>query len=115
MTVRNDKEVGSLMDKKNKIELSDKDIIHLAKLANLNIKKIPIADFLSSISTILSYVSKIQKLNTKNTEETSQVTGMENVFRDDAVDYDRMLSQEEALSNAKKRHTGYFVIDAVFD
>ncbi|MBI5620037.1 Asp-tRNA(Asn)/Glu-tRNA(Gln) amidotransferase GatCAB subunit C, partial [Candidatus Gottesmanbacteria bacterium] len=58
---------------------------------------------------------KIQTLDTSNVPETSQVTGSENVFRDDEVDAGRILTQEEALSNAKRTHNGFFVVKSVFE
>ena len=91
------------------------DIKHLAKLANLKLSDSQLKNLLPSVATFLKYVSKIKSLDTKNVEETSQVTGQENIFREDVIDKNRMLTQQEALSNAKKTHNGYFVVNAIFD
>ena len=58
---------------------------------------------------------KIQAIKTDNTEETHQVTNVVNVLREDKVDKNRMLSQEEALANAKETHDGYFLVEAILD
>jgi Asp-tRNA(Asn)/Glu-tRNA(Gln) amidotransferase C subunit len=38
-----------------------------------------------------------------------------NVLREDVVEEKRMFTQEEALSNAKKTHQGFFVVDQLID
>lgn len=100
---------------RSKTSLSLKDIKHLAQLANLDLSDKELKSLSPQFSSILDLVSKIKKLNTTNIAETSQVTGQENVFREDEVDSERILTQEEALSNAKNKHNGYFVVDAIFD
>lgn len=95
--------------------LTIEDVKHIAKLANLNLTDEQIEKLTPQFSSVLELVSKIKELNTEGIEETSQVTGLENVFRDDAVDEKRMLTQDEALSSAKKKHNGYFVVDAIFE
>jgi Asp-tRNA(Asn)/Glu-tRNA(Gln) amidotransferase C subunit len=56
-------------------------------------------------------MSKIKSLRTESISETSQMTGLENVFREDVVEEERMFSQKEALSNAKRTYKGFFVIN----
>ncbi|MBI3559237.1 Asp-tRNA(Asn)/Glu-tRNA(Gln) amidotransferase subunit GatC [Candidatus Gottesmanbacteria bacterium] len=63
----------------------------------------------------MEIVSKLQKIETKNVVPTSQVTGLTNVFREDVIETDRILTQSEALSNAKKTHNGYFVVPKILE
>lgn len=98
-----------------KPKIDSKIVKHIAKLANLKLTDEQIEKLTPQFTSVLDLVSKIQELNTEGVEETSQVTGLENVFREDVVDEKRMLTQESALSNAKKRHKGYFVVDAIFE
>lgn len=92
------------------------DIVQkVAKLANLSLTPQQEQKFSKQLSGVIDYVSKISRLDTADVPETSQVTGMENVFREDVVEEKRMLTQEEALSNAKKKHNGYFVVPAIFE
>jgi len=91
------------------------DIAHIAKLANLPITEKQTEALTSQVGVTVEYVSKLQSLPTDGVEETSQVTGLENVFREDAIDTTRMFTQEEALANAKRTHNGYFVVDAVLE
>lgn len=80
----------------------------LATLANL-------PDSSVDIEPILELVSKLKSISTDNVEPTSQVTGQTNVFRDDIIESDRILTQEEALSNAKNKKNGYFVVPKIFE
>ncbi|OGG04472.1 hypothetical protein A2W14_06765, partial [Candidatus Gottesmanbacteria bacterium RBG_16_37_8] len=76
---------------------------HIAKLANLKLSEDQLKKIVPAVSVFLDYVSKIKSLDTEDVKETSQVTRQENVFREDVVDETRMLTQEEALSNTKKK------------
>ncbi len=95
--------------------LTPQDVQHIAKLANLIISDDQYALFASQLTAILAFVSKLQKVPTKGVEATAQVTGLVNVYREDVVDESRMLTQAQALSNAKKTHNGYFVVPAVLE
>lgn len=101
------------MSKKTK--LTTDDIKHVAKLANLPLSNEELQKFLPQLLAILDFVSKLQEIDTSKIAPTSQVTGLENVFREDEVDATRMLSQEEALSNAPATHNGYFKVPSVFN
>lgn len=87
----------------------------VAKLAKLTITAAQEEKFSTQLTSVIGYVSKIQSLDTVNVPETSQVTGSKNVFREDVVENSRMLTQEEALSNAKNTHDGFFVVPAIFE
>ena len=89
------------------------DIQHIAKLANLFINKNQQDLFTSQLTAILAFVSKLQEISTENVEPTAQVTGLVNVYREDVIDESRMLSQKDALRNAKATQNGFFVVPAV--
>jgi len=87
------------------------DVAYIAKLANLPIKEEEKEKFQKQLSEILSYVEKLKEVDTKNIEPTSQVTGLENVTREDEAK--PSLSQDEVLSNSKSTHNGMFKVAAV--
>ncbi|KKU90013.1 MAG: Aspartyl/glutamyl-tRNA(Asn/Gln) amidotransferase subunit C [Microgenomates group bacterium GW2011_GWA1_48_10] len=95
--------------------LSTDEVKHVAKLANLSFDSEDLQKYLPQLSAILDFVGKLQEIDTKNIPATSQVTGLENIFREDEVDATRMLSQEDALSNAKETHNGFFKVPAIFE
>lgn len=88
---------------------------HVAKLANLPLTEEEKAGLVKQLCSILDLVSQLQKVATENIPPTSQVTGLVNVFRNDEIDESRIFSQEEALSNAKRKHNGFFVVPAIFE
>lgn len=89
------------------------NVAHVAKLANLVLKPDETKKFEKQLSEILSYVEKLKEVDTKNVEATSQVTGLENVIREDETS--PCLTQEEALSNSKSQHNGLFKVKAILD
>lgn len=89
------------------------DVSHIAKLANLPISKEEKEKFEKQLSETLSYIDKLNEINTKNVEPTSQVTGLENVTREDQPS--PSLSQEEALKNAKSKYNGLFKVKEILE
>lgn len=89
------------------------DVNHVAKLANLQISSGEEQKLEKQLDETIEYVEELNKVNTQNIEPTSQVTGLENVTRDDTTK--PSLSQDEALSNAKSKHNGFFKVNAIFN
>lgn len=99
--------------KKVKSVLSIDEVKHVAKLAKLNLSNDDIKKFQKQLTEIVEFVGKLQEVDTKDIEPTSQVTGLENVFREDIIK--SSLSQTDVLANAPRKHNGYFVVDAIFE
>jgi aspartyl-tRNA(Asn)/glutamyl-tRNA(Gln) amidotransferase subunit C len=89
------------------------DVLHIAKLANLPLRKEEIKKYEEQLSAILEYIEKLKKVKTDDVPETSQVTGLENVTRDDSPA--PSLTQAEALSNTKSQQNGSFKVKAIFE
>lgn len=66
-----------------KKNLSLEEIRHVANLANLTLSEDEVKKFSGQLSEVLDYIEKLKEVETKNVEPTSQVTGLENVFRED--------------------------------
>lgn len=95
-------------------KLSEEIVLHVASLARLSLKKGESSKFKKQLSNIFDFVDQISQMKTTGVPETSQVTGVKNVFREDKIRKSTVLSQKEALSNAKRTYKGYFVVKAVF-
>lgn len=93
--------------------LSSKQVKHVVHLADLKLGPKEIKKFQKQLSEVLDYFNVLKKLNTKKVEPTSQVTGLENVFREDKPR--PSLSQEEVLSGAKEKHNNFFRVKAIFE
>lgn len=86
---------------------------HVAKLANLVLSNEEVKKFQKQLSEILDYVAILKRVDTFGVEPTSQVTGLENVFREDKPN--GCLSQKEALSGTKNQQKGMFKTKAILE
>lgn len=98
---------------KKTVKLTTEDVRHVAYLARLQLSADQIEKFLTQLSSILHLVEQVSRVDTTNIEPTSQVTGLENVFRNDEVN--TSLSQEEVIKNSSRTYKGYFMVDAIFE
>ena len=89
------------------------NVSHIAKLANLFISPQEETKLEKQLDETIAYVRELEKVNTKNVEPTSQVTGLENVTREDIAK--PSLSQDQALFNAKSTHNGFFKVNAILN
>lgn len=89
------------------------NVPHVAKLANLNLNSQQIKTFEKQLQSILDYIDKLNEVKTEKVEETSQITGLENITREDTTS--PSLSQEEALSNTKSQENGFFKVKGIFN
>lgn len=96
-----------------KSKLTKSEVRHVARLAGLTLNEKEVTKFQKQLSAILDYVAQLDKVDISKVEPTSQVTGLENVFRDDKTT--PSLSQEEVLSGTKKKHNNFFKIKGIFD
>ncbi len=89
------------------------DVTHIAKLADLPITTKEKTKFENQLEETIKYVEELKKVDTKGVEPTSQVTGLENVTREDEAG--PSLSQDQALSNTKSKHNGLFKVNAILE
>ena len=97
------------------------DVSRVAKLANLPLSDEEKKKFANQLEETIKYIESLNEVNTEGVEPTSQVTGLENVTRDDIVKLS--LSQEDALKNAKpaspdggqggSTHNGFFKVKGI--
>lgn len=89
------------------------DVKHVAKLAELKINPQDEEKFEAQLEEVLGYIDKLNRIDTKDVEITSQTTGLENVSRDDKAT--SSLTQEEATSQTKLKHNGFFEVKAILE
>ena len=80
-------------------QISRDDVLHLAQLSNLELNDAEISGLQTDISNILGYVEQLSQLDTEGVEPTYQVTGLENVWRDDKI-IDYGVSRSDLLNCA---------------
>lgn len=95
-----------------KSKLTKAEVKHIAQLANLALNEAEIKKFSRQLDETLAYIEILNQLDTKNVEPTNQVTGLENVTREDKTK--PSLTLAEALSGAAKQENNLFKIKAIF-
>jgi aspartyl-tRNA(Asn)/glutamyl-tRNA(Gln) amidotransferase subunit C len=75
------------------------DVRHLAQLSNLQLSEEEIQNLQVDLGNILTYIDQLAELDTTGVEPTYQVTGLENVWRDDIVEKS-MVTREKLLELA---------------
>jgi aspartyl-tRNA(Asn)/glutamyl-tRNA(Gln) amidotransferase subunit C len=93
-------------------KLTKADVLHVAKLAKLNLSEAEIKMFLPQLSSVIDHIGNLSKVDTANVEPTSQTTGLTDVFRDDEIK-ESSLDQDKALSGSEKIYNGYFRVPAI--
>ncbi len=84
------------------------DVRHLAALSSIQLSDDEIANLRIDLENILSYIDMLGELDTSGVEPTYQVTGLQNIWRDDvhvpsAVARDSLLAlAPESLDNQVK-------------
>lgn len=93
--------------------LTKADVLHVAKLAKLNIPESEIEKYSTQISEVVDYFEELKKVDTNDIQPTSQTTGLENVFRINEANMENCLTQEESLAGSDKIAKGYFKVKAI--
>lgn len=75
--------------------LTKDEVLHVAKLAKLHLSEAEVEQYQKDLSGILDWVGVLSEVNTEGVEETSQVTGLENAWREG--DEVQIYAQKDAL------------------
>jgi len=97
--------------KKARIQIDQKTIERTARLANLALADKELVKFTRQLKAIVAFVEELDKIDTASVEPTSQVTGLENIWRQDKVEPG--LKPVEALRNAPAKQDGRFKVKAI--
>jgi len=102
-------------------KISKTEIEYIARLARIHITEEEKKKYSKELSSILAYVRKLNKVDTKNIEGTSQVTGLENVYREDKVtddwkiDKNKNTNRQKLLSNAPDKKDNYIKVKQILN
>lgn len=95
--------------------ISKKQVEHIAKLARIELTEKEKEKFSTELSSILEYIDKLNRVDTSKVEPTSQVTGLENEFRNDEQrDKDRE-SGNKILKEAPVKKGDYFKVPKILE
>lgn len=93
--------------------ISEEEIRHIAKLANLNLTEEEIKKYTIDLTDILEMANLINNVNTDNVDETIGINGLYNVFRRDEIKQNN--NRDELLANAPSQDEGMFRIPKVIN
>jgi aspartyl-tRNA(Asn)/glutamyl-tRNA(Gln) amidotransferase subunit C len=89
------------------------DINHIAKLARLGLNKKEKKKFEKDLGDILNFINKLKEVKTDNIEPTAQVTGLENVTREDKFRKKGKQEREKLLDLFPDREKEYLKVKNV--
>ena len=81
--------------------ISTSDIQHLASLSSLALADDEVDGLRQDLENIIGYIEQLGELDTSGVEPTYQVTGLENVWREDEVQSG--ISRDELLELAPEK------------
>lgn len=93
------------------MQVSKEEILHIAKLADLNLKEDEIEKYKHDLQEILNFANIVDKAKVEGLEETIGINEVFNVFRKDEII--KPLDREELLQNAPEQQEGMFKIPKV--
>jgi aspartyl-tRNA(Asn)/glutamyl-tRNA(Gln) amidotransferase subunit C len=95
--------------------LTKNEIQHIARLARLELGEEDLEKYGEQLSGILNYIEMLKEVDASDIEPTSQVTGLENIFRDDVVKGWNKEEKESALRDAPATEGRYIKVRKVFE
>ena len=79
--------------------VSRDQVLHLAKLAKLDLTSAEVDLYRRELATIIGFIDQLQKVDVEGVEPTEQVSRSSNVVRDDEVDEKLGLSLLDLAKN----------------
>lgn len=79
-------------------------VIHVSKLARLNLSKAEVEKFKNQLSKIIKHINELKEVDTKGVTPTSQTTGLTDIVREDKIDNSQIVLQD-----------GHFIVPKILD
>ena len=93
------------------MSISKEEILHIANLADLNIKEDEVAEYTKNLQDILEFAEIINSVDTENIKECVGTLDISNVFRKDEIK--EFEDKEALLQNAPEEENNMFKIPKV--
>ncbi len=92
--------------------LTKEEILHIAKLAKLNLTDDEVEKFRVQLSPVLDYFEKLKEVDTDNIEPTFHpISNLKNRFQEEGMD--NALDIKDVIKNAKEKNGNYILTEAV--
>ena len=86
--------------------LKKEDVLKVAKLSRLELSDAEIEKFTPQLSSVFEMFERLDAEDLKDVEETSQVTGLENITREDEISETKYTTDELLANVPQKEGTG---------
>ncbi|MDO8266190.1 MAG: Asp-tRNA(Asn)/Glu-tRNA(Gln) amidotransferase subunit GatC [Candidatus Saccharibacteria bacterium] len=90
-------------------KLTREQVIKLANLSKLRLSDEEIVKYQNELSNILSYIERLNEVDDAGLEPTYQITGLQNVMREDVV-VKQQATPEELMKLLPKSKDGYIQV-----
>ncbi len=95
------------------MSLSTNDVLHIARLARIELSEAEVQRFAQQLSGILDHFAALAAVDTEGVPPTAHPLPLSNVMRADVVA--PSLLPDEALANAPEREDGFIRVRAVLE
>ncbi len=97
--------------------ISKKQVEHIAKLARIELTEEEKEKFTKELSSILGYVEKLGKADTSKAKIIAQITGLENVMREDKQQKteNRKQKVKKLLKEAPSKKGDYIKVPKILE
>lgn len=102
-----------MANKTGDANLTEKDVLHIARLARIEIKEADVAKTAEEMQSIVSWMSTLAGINVDGVEPTYHAVPMNVTFRED-IEAPR-VHRNEYLAGAPKTDAGAFAVPKVME
>ncbi len=96
--------------------ISKEELLKAAALAKLKLTAKEEDKFASELANIVAYVDELKSVDTKDVEVVSNITGLENSFREDSLEIneeDKLPQGQDLIKQTAKAKDGYVVVPRI--
>lgn len=95
--------------------ISKEQVEHIVKLARIELSEEEKGRFANDLSSILNYVDKLNQVDTSKVGPIKQITGLENIMREDEAKKNDKATREKLLEEAPKRKGDYIQVPKILE
>ena len=95
------------------MKLSREEVLHIARLARVDLTEAEITRYSEQLSDLLEHFEVLQQVDTEGVPPTAQSIELRSVMRDDRIE--PSLPPEDVLANAPRREDSFFRVKPVLE
>lgn len=96
-------------------KLTKKDVLHVAKLSNLNLSDSEVEKFLPQLSKVVEFVSQLSEVDTDGVQIAGNPSRLNSIYRQDIVNSLNILPVDKATSGTEDIHNDLFKVPAILE